>query len=59
MFNFKEFSRNWSKVKNSKRVLIHIPSLGYNLSIRDNMKDLPIRENYQMARLCDIIGDFK
>jgi hypothetical protein len=49
--------RNWPKIKTSKRVVIHLPSLGYNLSIRDNMKDLPIRENYQMARLCDIMGN--
>lgn len=53
----REFMRNWPKIKTSKRVVIHLPSLGYNLSIRDNMKDLPIRENYQMARLCDIMDE--
>lgn len=46
----------WPRIKNSKRVVIHIPSLGYSQGIRDHLKDLPIRENYEMARLCDIMG---
>jgi hypothetical protein len=52
----KEFAKNWPRIKNTKRVVIHIPSLGYPESIRNQMKDLTIRENYQITRLCDIIG---
>ena len=43
-------------MKNSKRVVIHIPSLGYSESIRDKMNELTIRESYQAARICDILG---
>lgn len=43
-------------MKNSRRVVIHIPSLAFSETIRDKMSDLPIRESYQMARICEIIG---
>ena len=47
----------WPKMKTSKRVIIHIPSLGYDETIRGKMRDLTIKENYQMSRLCDIMDE--
>ena len=47
----------WPKIKTSKRVIIHIPSLGYDETIRGRMRDLTIKENYQMPRLCDITDE--
>jgi hypothetical protein len=53
----KHFQKSWSKLANVKRIIVHIPSLGYSEQIRANMKDLAFRENFQMAaRLADIIG---
>lgn len=52
----KEFIRNWPRIKQSRRVVIHIPSLGFTETIRNRMRDLSIRENYQMSRICDIFG---
>ncbi|KAH9508924.1 hypothetical protein Btru_048311 [Bulinus truncatus] len=48
------FASSWERIKNSHRVIIHIPSLGFSQSIRDNIADLGMRQNSQMARLCDI-----
>ena len=31
-------------------------SLGYPQHVRDNLADLPMLQNLQMARLCDIAG---
>lgn len=45
-------------MKMSKRVIIHIPSLGYSESIRNNMNNLDVRESYQMSRICDILGRY-
>ncbi|KAL8616663.1 hypothetical protein ACOMHN_031645 [Nucella lapillus] len=50
----KKFSASWDRIKNSKRVVIHIPSLGLNQKIRDSINDFGMRQNTQMARLCDI-----
>jgi hypothetical protein len=46
----------WDRIKNSKRVVIHIPSLGLTQNLRDSIHDFGIRQNTQMARLCDIRG---
>ncbi|XP_052277313.1 IQ domain-containing protein H-like isoform X2 [Dreissena polymorpha] len=50
----KKFAMSWDRIKKSKRVVIHIPSLGLNQEIRDSIHDFGIRQNTQMARLCDI-----
>jgi hypothetical protein len=52
----KELSRVWPVLKKSKRIIIHLPSLGFSEEIRYKMKDLNVRENSQMTRLCDIYG---
>ncbi len=53
---FQELIKKWPRLKSSKRVIVHIPSLGYSEKIRRNMKSLKIFENYHMARISDIIG---
>ena len=53
---FQKFSTSWDRIKNSRRVIIHIPSLGFTQGIRDTLRNFPIRQNTQMARLCDIRG---
>ncbi|XP_070542843.1 IQ domain-containing protein H-like [Ptychodera flava] len=52
----KKLKANWDRIQKSRRVLIHLPSLGYSQKIRDAVKDMNIRQNLQMARICDI-GD--
>ncbi|XP_048255584.1 IQ domain-containing protein H-like isoform X2 [Haliotis rufescens] len=50
----KKFASSWDRIKMSKRVVIHLPSLGLIQSIRDSIHEFGIRQNTQMARLCDI-----
>lgn len=49
-----ELRRNWSSISTSRRVIVHIPSLGLSQRIRRKINNLPIRENYQIGRLCDL-----
>ncbi|XP_058501678.1 IQ motif-containing protein H isoform X1 [Solea solea] len=49
-----DLAANWKHIQSSKRIIIHIPSLGYAQSQRLNMRGLDIHHNVQMNRLCDI-----
>ncbi|XP_063690024.1 IQ domain-containing protein H-like [Bolinopsis microptera] len=50
----KELKTNWPKIQQKKRVIIHIPSRGYNQSIRDSLVDYHNLQNSQMGRICDV-----
>ncbi|XP_065836178.1 IQ domain-containing protein H-like [Oscarella lobularis] len=50
----KALKNDWASISKSRRVIIHIPSKGYPEDIRETLKDFPISQNYQMARISDI-----
>uniref|UniRef100_UPI0037E9738C IQ motif-containing protein H n=1 Tax=Semicossyphus pulcher TaxID=241346 RepID=UPI0037E9738C len=45
---------NWKHIQSSKRTIIHIPSLGFSHSQRQNLRGFHILQNMQLCRLCDI-----
>ncbi|CAF2899332.1 unnamed protein product [Rotaria sp. Silwood2] len=49
-----ELRRKWSSISTNRRVIVHIPSLGLSHRIRRKLNNLPVRENYQIGRLCDL-----
>jgi len=49
------FSEQWNKMKSSKRLIIHIPSIGYSTNVRDSVQNVAILENQQIGRICEII----
>lgn len=49
-----ELRRKWPVITTNRRVVVHIPSLGLPQRIRRNLSNLPVRENYQIGRLCDL-----
>jgi hypothetical protein len=51
----KYLASNWDRMKTSKRLIIHIPSLGYSSTIRKTVKNIAMQQNMQMARLCDLL----
>ncbi|XP_071965031.1 IQ domain-containing protein H-like [Antedon mediterranea] len=61
LVNFKvkseKLQKTWSRLKQLRRTIIHIPSLGYSQKIRQGINDFNIRQNLQMARLCDLKDD--
>ena len=51
-----ELGKKWDALQKSKRVIIHIPSLGHSQQLRFSISEIEQRQNLQMARLCDIKG---
>ena len=49
-----DLRRRWSTITTNRRVIVHIPSLGLSQRIRRKLNNLPVRENYQIGRLCDL-----
>ena len=49
-----ELRENWTYIASNRRVIVHLPSLGFIQSIRENLTDLPLRENHQIGRVCDL-----
>ncbi|CAF3362603.1 unnamed protein product [Rotaria socialis] len=49
-----DLRRNWLSISTNRRVIVHIPSLGLSQRIRRKINNLPVRENYQIGRLCDL-----
>ena len=46
--------RNWASIHERKHVVIHLPSLGLSEGQRQGLSKPQVRENSQMARLCDL-----
>jgi hypothetical protein len=49
-----ELAQRWSSISTKRRVIVHIPSLGLPHRTRRTLNNLPIRENYQIGRLCEL-----
>ncbi len=50
----KEFQNKWTNIVSNRRIIVHIPSLGFTKHIRRNLNNLPLRENYQIGCLCEL-----
>jgi hypothetical protein len=48
------FWREWPRIRRSRRVIVHIPSLSLAERQRRTLANLDVRQNAQMARLCDM-----
>ncbi len=48
------YGRNWSSIHERKHVVIHLPSLRLTEGQRQGLSQPHLRENSQMARLCDL-----
>ncbi|UJR28036.1 hypothetical protein I4U23_009293 [Adineta vaga] len=50
----KDLKQRWSTISTNRRVIVHIPSLGLPHRVRRKLNTLPIRENHQIGRLCEL-----
>ena len=46
--------RSWSSIHEQRHVVVHLPSLGLLEGQRQGLSKPQVRENSQMARLCDL-----
>ncbi|CAF4056524.1 unnamed protein product [Rotaria sp. Silwood2] len=49
-----ELRQNWAQLSSHRRTIVHVPSLGLTESIRKTLTNLPLKENYQIGRLCEL-----
>jgi hypothetical protein len=49
-----KFHREWPRIKQGGRVIIHLPSLSVSEAQRRTIPNLEVRQNTQMPRLCDV-----
>ncbi|CAF3609709.1 unnamed protein product [Rotaria socialis] len=49
-----ELRDQWLYISSHRRTIVHIPSLGLSEGIRKNLDNLPLKENYQIGRLCEL-----
>ncbi|CAF0827492.1 unnamed protein product [Adineta ricciae] len=49
-----DLRQRWATITSSRRVIVHIPSLGISQRVRRRLNTLPIRENHQIGRLCEL-----
>eukprot|EP00111_Clytia_hemisphaerica_P002942 TCONS_00008338-protein len=50
----KKLEADWQRLKTSKRLIIHIPSLGYSPSVRQTILNIATLQNNQIGRIFDI-----
>jgi len=50
----KEFRNKWTNIVSNRRIIVHIPSLGFTKHIRRKLNNLSLRENYQIGCLCEL-----
>ncbi|CAF2085568.1 unnamed protein product [Rotaria magnacalcarata] len=49
-----ELRDQWLYISSHRRTIVHIPSLGLSECIRKTLDNLPLKENYQIGRLCEL-----
>eukprot|EP00759_Apiculatamorpha_spiralis_P044356 PhF_6_TR41334/c0_g1_i1/m.62690 len=49
-----KFVRNWNRIKEGKRLIIHLPSLSYNEKQCSSIPFFNCYQNAQLTRLCDL-----
>jgi len=49
-----DFWRDWPRIRKARRVVVHVPSLSHPERQRRTLSFLDVRQNAQMARLCDL-----
>ena len=46
--------RNWTTIHQKRHVVVHLPSASLSASQRESLPLAHVRENAQMARMCDL-----
>nr|CAB3256677.1 IQ domain-containing protein H-like [Phallusia mammillata] len=50
----KTLAVDWKRIQSSRRVIVHVPSLGYHNHLRFALPGFDRKQNAQMSRLCDL-----